>query len=58
MGLSEVEIRKGNPGETVSLKAQYDNEGMPCRFASAAGPEVSGFRFLVHNGVAVEIIKR
>jgi hypothetical protein len=57
-GLSEVAIRKANPSETVSMVAQYENDGIYCHLATAAGPGVPGLRVLVHDGVAVEMIKR
>ena len=58
-GLSEVEIRKVNRDEALTVEARYEAPEMHASFANmVAAPGVPGVRVKIHNGFMVENLKK
>jgi len=56
-GLSELELQKVRPDETLAMAAQNDNQGWHSEVMSQAGEGVIGLRVRVRNGLIVDQIK-
>jgi hypothetical protein len=57
-GLSQLELQKLQPGATLALAAQNDNEGWHFEVMSQARDGVTGLRVRLHNnGLIVDPIK-
>ena len=52
-GLSEAEIRKVNPAESLTVEAHWERAGTDMTFSTTAGPGVPGVRVQVRNGLSV-----
>src|SRR5260221_7576710 len=56
-GLSEFEILKEHPDETLTLAAQSDDRGWHWEAVNEAGDGVSGLRVRFHQGLMIDRIK-
>lgn len=56
--LSELEIRKTDPAQSLQIAAQNDVEEWHREAYSKASPDVDALRVVVHDGLVIEKLKR
>lgn len=57
-GLSEVEIRKAKPEDSITAEVQHNTPGTEIRAANlVAGPGTTGVRIQLKNGFSVEQLR-